>query len=243
MKDNDREYNEEELAEIQNELEDEARQKKYPPFILLFLFTTIAVLFALGLSFSTISFLQKNETINSIISSLTDNDDEDKYLIVYDETVGDFSGGINLTNQFPIPDSKGKLFSGKNSVYNFSIVLGSATKDIYYEITAVPNNPDTNKTLNPNYVKLYLTKNENEELTSTLLNGKVRTYSDYKKSTQEGVDGVVLYSDKVTKDDVEAGRINFTLRMWVSDNAIVDENFSNKTFAVKINIYAASLDR
>ena len=108
---------------------------------------------------------------------------------------------------------------------------------------AINTNPDTNKTLNPNYVKLYLTKNENEELTSTLLNGKVRTYSDYKKSTQEGVDGVVLYSDKVTKDDVEAGRINFTLRMWVSDNAIVDENFSNKTFAVKINIYAASLDR
>ena len=31
------------------------------------------------------------------------------------------------------------------------------------------------------------------------------------------------------------------MRMWVSEDAIVDDNFVNKTFGAKVNTYAAFL--
>ena len=132
--------------EIKSFVEKEEKRRKAPPFIMLFLFTTLGVLFALGLSFSTIKFLENNETINSIISSTSD---DEKYIITYSENTGSYSSGINLKNQFPIPDSQGKLFSGKNQVFNFSLVLGDKTEGIYYEITAVP---DSSNTLDSKYV-------------------------------------------------------------------------------------------
>ena len=95
--------------EIQKLAYDEEKRRKNPPFILLFLFTTVAVLFALGLSFSTIRFLEKNETINSIISSLIDEEEEQKYIITYSENSGEYKSGINLKNQFPISDQDGKF--------------------------------------------------------------------------------------------------------------------------------------
>ena len=179
--------------EIKSFVEKEEKRRKAPSFIMLFLFTTLGVLFALGLSFSTIRFLENNETINSIISSTTD---DEKYIITYSENTGNYSSGINLQNQFPIPDSQGKILSGKNQVFNFSLVLGDKTEGIYYEITAVP---DTSNTLDSKYVKLYLEKNDKGVNNSYQNNGLVKKFSDYNKSSYEDALGVVIYSGKITK--------------------------------------------
>ena len=66
-------------AELEAALKEEDDEHKVPPFIVLFLFTTVGVLFAIGLSFSTITFLDKNETINSLISGI--NSDEPELVI------------------------------------------------------------------------------------------------------------------------------------------------------------------
>ena len=153
----------------------EENERKYPSFIVLLLLTTFAVIAALGLSFSTITLLEGNQTINTLISRIKgENDDKERYIVTYVENTGPYKDkGIYLINQFPTSDSKGKLFEGENYVFHFSLLLGSKTKDVYYELTAVPNSDNT---LNPKYVKLYLEKNGEGVNFSYNPNNKVKDY-------------------------------------------------------------------
>lgn len=215
----------------------EENERKYPSFIVLLLLTTFAVIAALGLSFSTITLLEGNQTINTLISRIKgENDDKERYIVTYVENTGPYKDkGIYLINQFPTSDSKGKLFEGENYVFHFSLLLGSKTKDVYYELTAVPNSDNT---LNPKYVKLYLEKNGEGVNFSYKPNNKVKVFTDYKDSDYEETEGKVIYQDFITEADVKNKKIDFVMRMWVSEDAKVDEDFMNKTFGVKVNTYA-----
>lgn len=228
---------ESEEIDLKKEEELEEEERRRPPLILLILLTTFAVLVALGLSFSAIGYLESNETINTIISTIKGDKDKDAYIITYAENTGAYKGGINLSNQFPIPDSKGKLFTGENYVYNFALIVGKKTVGAYYELTAVP---DYNNTLNPKYVKLYLEKNGEGVSMSYRNNNSVKVFSEYGYSEYEETDGKLIYKGYITEDDVNKGKIEFVMRMWVSEDALVDNNFNNKTFAVKVNTYARS---
>ena len=215
----------------------EENERKYPSFIVLIFLTTFAVIAALGLSFSTVTLLEGNQTINTLISRIKgENDDKERYIVTYVENTGPYKDkGIYLINQFPTSDSKGKLFEGENYVFHFSLLLGSKTKDVYYELTAVPNNDNT---LNPKYVKLYLEKNGEGVNFSYNPNNKVKVFTDYKDSDYEETEGKVIYQDYITEADVKNKKIDFVMRMWISEDAKVDEDFMNKTFGVKINTYA-----
>lgn len=228
-----------EKKEMEN-YEEEETKRRYPPFILLILLTTVGVVGALGLSFSAVKYLESNETINTIISNIKGDDNKDKYIITYVENSGEYESGINLVNQFPIPDNKGKLFTGNNYVYVFSLIVGRKTEGAYYELTALPN---TNNTLKEEYVKLYLEKNDKPVTNSLRENGKVKVFTEYTKSEYEGTEGKVIYKGTITKEDIKKGRIDFVMRMWISEDAKVDEDFNNKKFAVKVNTYAAFLER
>ena len=95
---------------IDNEFTNLYKVKKtktnFSGFILLTMVTTVGVLLALGLSFSAIKLMDSNETINTLISSLTGDDNEDKYIITYVESTGDLdefgrnigSGSIYISN-------------------------------------------------------------------------------------------------------------------------------------------------
>ena len=226
-----------EIDEKATEYYVEENERKYPSFIVLLLLTTFAVIAALGLSFSTITLLEGNQTINTLISRIKgENDDKERYIVTYVENTGPYKDkGIYLINQFPTSDSKGKLFEGENYVFHFSLLLGSKTKDVYYELTAVPNSDNT---LNPKYVKLYLEKNGEGVNFSYNPNNKVKVFTDYKDSDYEKTEGKVIYQDFITEADVKNKKIDFVMRMWVSEDAKVDEDFMNKTFGVKINTYA-----
>ena len=154
-------------------------------------------------------------------------------------TVVEDANGINLINQFPTPDEKGKLFEGVNYVYNFTLILGSKTKGAYYELTAIENQ-DNN--LDPSYVKIYLEKNGQAVPFTIRENGRVKTFNEFSGSTHEGAEGKVILSDYVTEEDVNTGKIEFKLRMWVSEDVKVNEtnyeNFNNKKFGVRVNTYA-----
>ncbi len=215
----------------------EENERKYPSFIVLLLLTTFAVIAALGLSFSTITLLEGNQTINTLISRIKgENDDKERYIVTYVENTGPYKDkGIYLINQFPTSDSKGKLFEGENYVFHFSLLLGSKTKNVYYELTAVPNSDNT---LNPKYVKLYLEKNGEGVNFSYNPNNKVKVFTDYKDSDYEKTEGKVIYQDFITEADVKNKKIDFVMRMWISEDAKVDEDFMNKTFGVKVNTYA-----
>ena len=101
--------------------EEEETKRRFPGFILLLLFTTVGLFIALGVSFSAFKFLDSNETINTLISNLTGNDDKDKYIITYIE------GPVNYYNNdfnASIYISDAKFHDGTN---------GGSGKVIFYE--------------------------------------------------------------------------------------------------------------
>ena len=154
-------------------------------------------------------------------------------------TVAEEQNGINLVNQFPTPDEKGKLFEGINYVYNFTLILGKKATGAYYELTGIEN---IDNNLDSSYVKIYLEKNGQATKFTTRDNGKIKTFNEFKESTHEGAEGKVIYSDYVTAEDVAKGKIEFKLRMWVSEDVRVNEdnmnNFNNKKFGLRVNTYA-----
>lgn len=154
-------------------------------------------------------------------------------------TVNNDGNGINLVNQFPTRDEVGKLFEGKNYVYTFTLIIGKKTVGAYYELTAVENNDNT---LNPNYVKLYLEKNGTGVDMSYNDNKRVKVFTDYSKSEHDDAVGKVIYKGYISDEDAKRGKIDFKMRMWVSEDVRVNETnmqeFNNKKFGVKVNTYA-----
>ena len=154
-------------------------------------------------------------------------------------TIVDKNNGIRLVNQFPTADEKGKLFEGTNYVYKFTLIVGKKMAGAYYEITAVPNDDNT---LDPSYIKLYLEKNNSGVPMTYKDNGRVKVYTDYKESSHQEAVGKLILSDYITEEDATRGKIDFKLRMWVSEDVKLNETnvetFNNKKFGVKINTYA-----
>lgn len=231
--DNNSETKGERVIDSYYEKEDDKR--RYPPLIFLTLVTTVGVMLALSLSFSAVKYLESNETINTIISNIKGEDSKDRYIITYAENIGGHGNGINLVDQFPISDREGKLITGSNHVFNFSLLVGKKTVGAYYELTAVPN---YNNTLKSQNVKLYLEKNGHGVDTSYRNNGKVKVFSEYSYSKYTEAEGKVIYNGYITKEDVKKGKIDFVMRMWISEDVIVDSDYGNKTFKVKVNTYA-----
>ncbi len=147
--------------------------------------------------------------------------------------------GIYLINQFPTKDEVGKLFQGKNYVFNFALLVGKKTAGAYYELTAVENNDNT---LNPSFVKLYLEKNGEGVDMSYRANNRVKVFTEYQKSEHAEAVGRVIYKGYVTEEDAKVGKIDFVMRMWVSEDVVLDNEtaatYFNKIFGVKVNTYA-----
>ena len=150
--------------------------------------------------------------------------------------------GIYLINQFPTRDEVGKLFQGNNYVFNFALILGKKAAGAYYEITAVPNKDNT---LDPSYAKVYLEKNNKGVDMSYRPNGRVKVFTEYPNSEYEEAVGKVIYKGTVTEEEVKNGKINFVLRMWVSEDVKINEEnmmeYGYKKFGVRINTYATFL--
>ena len=151
--------------------------------------------------------------------------------------------GIYLTDQFPVSDEIGKKFDGNNYVYTFSLIVGRKTVGAYYEITAVP---DAGNTLSQNYVKLYLEKNNQGVDLSYRTNGRVKVFSEYLNS-ENGAEGKVIYKGKITEEDANNGKIDFVMRMWVTEDLHLTEDklndYVNRKFSAKVNTYAAFIDK
>lgn len=91
-------------------------------------------------------------------------------------------------------------------------------------------------------MKIYLEKNGEEVDFSYRDDKKVKVFTDYTNSEYEGTDGKVIYKAYIDEEDIKNGKIDFVMRMWVSEDAIVDSDYNNKTFAVKVNTYASFID-
>ena len=186
----------------------------------LFVIVVVSIIFivaVIGMSVATFTYTKEKDSINTISTG--------NVYLNYTED----SNGINITNAYPISDAVGKTLTDTNYYFDFSIkseINGDVVAN--YEIAA---EKDISSTLSDDEVKLYLEKmvdNSYEEVMAP------KNFTPLKQLTDIGteVGSMLLYKDSFNKSDI----VNYRLRMWVADNAILDN--IEKSFAVRVSIKA-----
>ena len=162
---------------------------------------------------------------------------------VYNKDVGEVSfsmGGmkielsnvhnnINLSDTIPVSNSYGKE---SNSYLDFTINSTVDTERLYYEVYIIPKKDNT---LNPKYINLYLTDQNNNEKT------RVKSFNELEGSKKGN--GKVIYKDIIELNESHTSKNeseNFRLRLWIDESYNIT---SSKTFDFDIYLYAFNVDK
>ncbi len=149
-----------------------------------------------------------------------------------DQTRGN---GVRIENAYQTPDSFGKVMSGTNQYFDFSVNANSTLADVSYQVIVLKQ---PNSTLNEDYAKIYLTtKNGSVETASPLVekNQKVLTYGELNFSHDKT--GKVVYTGVVPKNEKNYHQ-EFRLRMWLADDRQILGSLDQKIFSVKVKVVA-----
>lgn len=180
---------------------------------------SILVLSVIGISFA--SFVQsqkgsKDNTISTGTISMTYTED---------------TNGISISNAFPMSDDVGKVLSGKNEYFDFTVnTKVSGNVDLIYEVAAVK---DKASTLSDDDVKIYLEREKNGVYEQVLAPTK---FIPLDKITDVGSPDGSMVLVRVTRNDNFVD--NYRLRMWVSDSAL--SSSTSQTYIIKVNVYGKS---
>ncbi len=145
--------------------------------------------------------------------------------------------GIMLNEAYPMSDERGKMLTGENNVFDFTVQANlSRTMSIGYEVTAVKI-PITDMTpLLDNEVKLYLERAVDPDTTYSEIFAP-SNFIPREEQTEIGspIGSMILDSGTFT----QAGTTihNYRLRMWVDESTEIPSGEARK-YGIKINVYA-----
>ena len=195
------------------EIKKESNNKIFVIIICLFIF----IIMVIGVSMATFTYTKENNRVNTISTG-------NIYLNYTEDT-----NGINITNAFPLTDNVGKLLSDENQYFDFT-VEAKISGDVVakYEVSA---EKETSSTLDNNEVKLYLEKMVNNSYQEVMA---PKNYTPLKESTDLGTEVGTMLLDSGTF--TKSSSVNYRLRMWVADNAVIDN--LERTFGVRVSIKA-----
>lgn len=193
------------------------------------IFILVTLIFSLVLLFGGITYaLYKN-----VLKGTTDNVIETGTLYFAYKEGNMTENGVNITNAFPISDDIGKVKTGANNYFDFSVKSKTTVGDLKYEV--VVNKLDTS-TMKDEYVKIYLTEIVGQkEIPSKIVmnNDIVKTYKELDNSNLQT--GKIIYEGEVKNNSLHYQK-DFRLRMWMSDNIKNNIDIYNKSFSVKVNV-------
>lgn len=162
--------------------------------------------------------------------------------MIFDNNSNDVSlvgvtDNILLNNNLPLTDISGKTLDASNvrkeflNEVAFSIKgIGNEEKAVRYEICLI--NEATGKEINSNYVKIYLTDNDNKPF--NFYNGNAVPVYQSLRISEGSADGKVIYSDIIKGKEIK----KFKLRVWLSDAYILNE--TDRYFSAKIVVRKVS---
>ena len=227
---------------------------EYKQIVIIILLTTIMIMLSLSACSVMVNYFESKQYVNYNTLVIKDIEKVDptnptdptytggisknkKYVFEYLEN-DVIETGIEIYNMFPTLDSVGRKFTGENYTFDFTLVYGKKSKDHYYEITAekigYSNVPDR-------LVKVYLERDGNP-VGESLDNGEIKRFSRYTNATINPVNGneKKIYSSTITESDLEKGAGEFTLRLWLANDADFSGGvLNNKKFGVRVNVYAS----
>ena len=108
--------------------------------------------------------------------------------------------------------------------------IGNEEKAVRYEICLI--NEATEEEINSNYVKIYLTDNDNKPF--NFYNGNAVPVYQSLRISEGSADGKVIYSDIIKGKEIK----KFKLRVWLSDAYILNE--TDRYFSAKIVVRKVS---
>ena len=158
--------------------------------------------------------------------------DKDKIVFEYDYNEGNY---IYLINQFPTSDEDGMNFVGDKYTQDFKLKFNENARGVSYTITAEKLEESD---LEDDWIKLYLEADGEGIANCFRENGRIKTFNEYLNySTSDNEK--VLYHGVVSAEEARRGHKDFTYRMWISEDVMVNnEEYPIKTIKVKINVYA-----
>lgn len=206
------------------------KRSKINVIAIVILFLSLICLFS-GISYSIFTYFGEGMTNNVIETG--------RIVFSYSDANGG-SNGINIENAIPIPDDMGKILAGDGEYFDFSVSASTTSTDLAYEIAVMKSNEST---LDPKFVKIYLTNfegNEEKETALTSLSTGIITYDLLNDTNNPLLTGKTIYYGTVKAGEVAYGQ-KFRLRMWVASPSSEDFDYTqvnDKYFSVKVNVAA-----
>lgn len=194
-------------------IEKNSSSKLFIIIIALLIFSITIV----GVSLATFTYTKEKENINTISTG-------NIYLNYTEDT-----NGINITDAYPMADEVGKKLTNEDQYFDFSVkadLTGNVVTN--YEIAAEKTETST---LNNDEVRLYLEKKVDDTYQEVMV---PKEFTPLKESTEIGTLAGTMLLDKASFK--KSGIINYRLRMWVADDAILTD--IQKSFGVKVSIKA-----
>jgi len=179
----------------------------------------------IGVTFAAFSFVKQGTVENTLETGTV--------MLTYTEG----KTGIILEDALPITDETGKILTGENNVFDFTVTatLGKATT-IGYEVTAVKIPITDMEPLLDNEVKLYLERAIDPGNTYTsILEPTNFIPIDNRTEIGSPVGSMILDQGNFTEEGTTIH--NYRLRMWVDESTEIPSGEARK-YGIKINVYA-----
>ncbi len=178
----------------------------------------------IGVSFAAFSFISHGTVENTIETGTV--------ALTYTEG----KTGIILEDALPISDETGKMLTGENNVFDFTVTatLGKDTV-ITYEVTAVKIPITDMEPLLDNEVRLYLERAVDPEIEYTEIMAPTNFIPKGEVSEiGSPLGSMILDTGTFSNEGITIH--NYRLRMWVDENTEITD--VQKKYGIKINVYA-----
>ena len=160
---------------------------------------------------------------------------------IYFEYDYDNDNYIYLINQFPIRDEVGKSLQGDKRTHDFKIKVNAKAEGVHYTIVAEKMDGNT---LDDKWTKMYLVKDGGDIANCYRASNRIKTFNEYAKY-QSNPKEAVIYEGIVSKSEALRGYIDYTFRMWVSEDLELQNSdylSQSRTYRARINVYASKND-
>ena len=184
--------------------------------------TLVLVLMIVGISYAAFQFTEPGNKLNTITTGA----------ITMEYTESD--NVINMTGALPTTDATGKVRLTEGEYLDFTVKSSvTGTANINWEIAAEDVTTASNK-LDGKYVKLYLTKIDDNNTETEVMSPRVYTATTIANTKTGRPTGMM----RLATGTIGTSETNkYRLRMYVDESYNPQGDGGNLTFSVKVNVY------
>ncbi len=190
----------------------------------------ILIVAVVGISFAAFTYTQAGERENTISTGTV--------TMAYNEP----DNGITIENAIPMPEGQGKVLTGENNLFDFTVTATIKGKTaIDYEVVAVKQTVEN--PIPDEDIRLYLEAKTDQNDYTEVSGPKPFTADEPEKYEAEGETMQLdsgTFSNKDGSDETKNFSKSYRLRMWV--DSAYNLTGTSQTYKVTVNVYGKGQD-